>query len=535
MSSVCLLPKWRRPSSRRAEAGGAGKKKMDDVFHRKTIKYVVPLNQIDTFSESLSKFIPLSPFKFADGTSVDTEMVSSVYYDTKGLDLYKGRVDKEHKAELLRIRWYGPFLRHCEHVYVERKRHYDFMGTGKLSNKKRFALPLKEVAAYLSGALEVGETSVELEKENLAYKIQAKVISQQLSPVIRTEYERTSYWDPSSVDGIRVTVDTACRTYQEHATWQEVMNASGLPRHPPADLGMAVVEVKIPCVPGESPCLPPWMDNLLALVEAIPLKVSKYQFGCISFYPDLAYPHGLWVSEYEALRSSWPVDTSTISVPEESGSNGLPAASHQRLTGLSRKSSRGTQRSTQARASARGKSAKSWGPAPLGYGDGDLPEPEAVDSKRQRRVLGNVRAALRYLDPLKGPRRDGFDYDRFGKVEPKCFMSNERTMINYFQTAWNIFAFCVGLIHIASFHDIIPVVIALTALADSIIIYAAVLFHMRRSFMASVVRARRGLVPWYFNESFYILCITLAMLVSYNGYIMFLIIERPEGFLELSI
>ena len=61
-------------------------------------------------------------YKFTDGAT-DSDLVTSIYFDSPGRQLYEGRLKKFDGAIALRVRWYGPTPAHDDIVYMERKVH----------------------------------------------------------------------------------------------------------------------------------------------------------------------------------------------------------------------------------------------------------------------------------------------------------------------------------------------------------------------------------------------------------------------------
>ena len=82
--------------------------------------------------------------------------------------------------------------------------------SGKDSNKKRFAIEMRDVEAYLKGKF--CPTS---EKEGtLPERVQQLILEQGLQPMIHTLYQRTSYVNKND-SSVRVTLDENVRVYRE--------------------------------------------------------------------------------------------------------------------------------------------------------------------------------------------------------------------------------------------------------------------------------------------------------------------------------
>ncbi|KAJ1480086.1 VTC domain-containing protein [Baffinella frigidus] len=159
--------------------------------------------------------------------SGDSQLVNSVYFDNRQMQLYHGRMDKTPGAIALRLRWYGTEIKN---VYVERKTHLDSW-TGNVSVKERFSLEPEQVVLYLNGSYKVvlylngsykvnefaddvvpylngsykvnefaddmkrkGKKDTDIQAACKLFSQIARVIeSKQLGPTVRTQYMRTAF------------------------------------------------------------------------------------------------------------------------------------------------------------------------------------------------------------------------------------------------------------------------------------------------------------------------------------------------------
>ena len=75
--------------------------------------------------------------------------VSSVYFDSVGMDLYHPRILREEGAQLLRARWYGPKPKGSEPIFLELKTHHESWVNAK-SVKECVAIQTKDMGEFLS-------------------------------------------------------------------------------------------------------------------------------------------------------------------------------------------------------------------------------------------------------------------------------------------------------------------------------------------------------------------------------------------------
>ncbi|KOO33870.1 vacuolar transporter chaperone 4, partial [Chrysochromulina tobinii] len=98
------------------------------TFIRSTRKYWVATADVLKVKTFLLRRLPvykrsrLPVYKFTDGAT-DSDLVTSIYFDSPGRQLYEGRLKKFDGAIALRVRWYGPTPAHDDIVYMERKVH----------------------------------------------------------------------------------------------------------------------------------------------------------------------------------------------------------------------------------------------------------------------------------------------------------------------------------------------------------------------------------------------------------------------------
>ncbi|KNC83469.1 hypothetical protein SARC_04278 [Sphaeroforma arctica JP610] len=257
----------------------------DQEFVRKSIKYVLPNDAVDSFIQLIEPTLPVSPFTLPSGEVVTSQVNNSSYFDDEYLNQYKERVVKNENAELYRVRWYGDSFEPVENLFIERKRHHNYKRTGKYSNKKRLDLPKEEMSRFLLG------TPVELlnpSKAKLAEEIQTVMMHNK--PKIRTQYLRTSFMSQDIKD-LRVTLDRDIKMFAEPQSWTEIARLNGRARGECDMMPFAIVEVKVALVQGGRPQCPEWLEVALLSSGARNIKLSKYGYGCMKFFRNMHILH----------------------------------------------------------------------------------------------------------------------------------------------------------------------------------------------------------------------------------------------------
>eukprot|EP00122_Pirum_gemmata_P004914 Pgem_evm1s4478 len=246
---------------------------------RKTTKFIITNDQIESFTRKLQRTLPISPFKSGEGefkNGVDKVLNNSVYFDSDDLCMYDRRVIKAEKSDLYRTRWYGEKMSN-DCFFLERKRHRETHLHGKQSTKKRALMSSKK-----------GEDDFET-----LSKYQTVINEKQLKPKVKTQYFRTSFMS-RNMENVRVTLDENIKIINPNISGRQIMH----------ELPFAVVEVKILFEENEQVSVPHWLLNIITSHQGKKLKFSKFNSGCMILYPQLCtetprYQHALeeWVEE----------------------------------------------------------------------------------------------------------------------------------------------------------------------------------------------------------------------------------------------
>lgn len=296
-------------------AGGA-----QQNFVRQTTKYWVHPDNITELKLIILKHLPVLVFNSNKEFEKEDSAITSIYYDNKDLELYKGRLEKTEGAEAIRLRWYGGM--NSDLIFVERKTHREDW-TGEKSVKARFSLKEKHVNDFMKGRYTVDQAFEKARKEGkksiqeiesleaLAREVQYTVIKKRLRPVMRSFYNRTAFQLPGDAR-VRISLDTELTMVREDnfdghdrtkGNWRRMDIGVDWPFNqlPPKDVERfpyAVLEVKLQTQLGQEP--PQWVRELVSshLVEAVP-KFSKFIHGCATLLPDMVDLIPFWLPQMD--------------------------------------------------------------------------------------------------------------------------------------------------------------------------------------------------------------------------------------------
>jgi len=227
--------------------------------------------------------------------------ISSVYFDSENLDLYRERIKRSEGAQLVRVRWYGNNKPNENAlVFLELKTHHECWISNK-SVKERVTIAqyrMKDMIDVSGGSwtkefaqkIVVEATGSNFSEEELAasrdllLEIRNVFCKWNLKPCVRTSYTRAAFQNPDN-NNIRLTIDRditvvdemqaykdRCRTGKEG--WcienQDLVSIDSFAKVP-----YGVFEVKVSL--GESPLLVEELIASDAIVE-VP-KFSKFLTG----------------------------------------------------------------------------------------------------------------------------------------------------------------------------------------------------------------------------------------------------------------
>lgn len=224
--------------------------------------------------------------------------ITSIYFDSPRMSLYKERLPRHEGAQLLRARWYGRRPTGEEVIFLELKTHHEKWINTK-SVKERVAIREKDMARFLSleewsiqDAKEVASAASPTLDESVLnragdrlLRMHELVFQHGLRPCVRTCYLRAAFQSSAS-NALRLTIDRNITMVDETKAHQ---GSWCLPEDAVIQNTMAtrvpfvVLEVKLA---GDSPT-PPVIEDLQSrgvIQEAT--KFSKFLTGAAAFNTD---------------------------------------------------------------------------------------------------------------------------------------------------------------------------------------------------------------------------------------------------------
>merc|ERR1712190_60171 len=153
------------------------------------------------------------------GDMEESQLLSSVYFDSPTAVSYNERIRREEGARLVRFRWYGEnnFEPDMD-VYVERKIHHEGWGSAS-SAKERCIVPQKDIFSFMKGKLDVDGYFAKLAAEGMyteksrksmkgiCHEVNTMIQEKKLQPIIRTSYYRCAF-QLSTSNEVRISLDT---------------------------------------------------------------------------------------------------------------------------------------------------------------------------------------------------------------------------------------------------------------------------------------------------------------------------------------
>jgi SPX domain protein involved in polyphosphate accumulation/uncharacterized membrane protein YidH (DUF202 family) len=152
------------------------------------------------------------------------DQISSVYFDSENLDLYRERIKRSEGAQLVRTRWYGTKPKENKPVFLELKTHHECWIDNKSVKERVNILQRrmndmvnvksgpwsKEFAEKLVREAYEDESDVKQEQVDasaaLLLEIRDIFCKFHLKPCCRTSYTRVAFQNPDSND-LRLTID----------------------------------------------------------------------------------------------------------------------------------------------------------------------------------------------------------------------------------------------------------------------------------------------------------------------------------------
>jgi uncharacterized membrane protein YidH (DUF202 family) len=396
--------------------------------------------------------------------------ISSVYFDSPDMYLYKKRLPRHEGARLFRIRWYGEKPKGEGKVFLELKTHHE-KWVNVPSVKERVVICERDVktilsrtarmriqdAQYIVRAANPKLSGQDFDKATaLLLTMHDLVVRLNLHPCVRSKYLRVAFQAPDN-NKLRLTVDRNIMVIDEHSTrpGQWCLDNNEITQAMMAKVPFDVFEVKLA---GSS--MPLSMQTLLqdgTIMEAP--KFSKFLTGAAKYNTFKLEILPYW-AEHEAFR--------------------------QFFTGVSFMKSHSRSGSSES-------STQSLGPPKVSWNDDSEQTSstsassagcDACEGGKQER---SKRSALTFVSEFRGSRSHSAKKVRVAhnarvRVEPKSFFANERTFIQWISAALLLITISVILLDFAARdpdHSMIPVSLVLLV-GSALIVLHAIYSYLRR-------------------------------------------------------
>jgi uncharacterized membrane protein YidH (DUF202 family) len=382
--------------------------------------------------------------------------ISSVYFDSPDMKLYRDRIARLEGAQLLRARWYGKKPTGSKPVFLELKTHHEkWVNTKSVKERvnireadmKHFLAHRKWTIAdaqsiVLAANKDMGEEEL-CKAANLLLTMHKLVVRLDLRPCVRSAYSRAAFQSPKD-NSLRLTIDRNITLIDETRTssgsWclpDDAVIGSDMARTVP----YAVYEIKL--AGSEMPAsMQALLDSGVILDAA---KFSKFLTGAAAFQGGKINVLPYW-AEYDTFIPLF---------------FGKPTAANDVATPVSMATRRNFPIETTQSTSSEQSLSKTnvTGTSPFG---------NCASSARSRESVTKIEQRIAPKKPAR--------------VEPKSYFANERTFIQWISAALLQVTVAVILLEFESQHPEYPLVsigLLLCGCAAVIIAYALYAYHRR--------------------------------------------------------
>jgi len=234
------------------------------------------------------------------GDMEESQLLSSVYFDSPDAVSYQERIRREEGARLLRFRWYGENnMEPDKDIYIERKIHHEGWGSDQ-SAKERSILPQKVVSDYMSGKFDIDAFYEQMAREgavsdkarkamkSICVEVDDMIQQKKLQPIIRTSYYRCAF-QLATDNKVRISLDTQMSLLNEFREGRQgsdawcLTSSDRLSKDEIYRFPFAILEIKLQNV-SETPL---WLRQTLADVGAVQVhKFSKFQHAMAFLHPE---------------------------------------------------------------------------------------------------------------------------------------------------------------------------------------------------------------------------------------------------------
>lgn len=339
--------RW-RSSQNTAEQAKDATWKPPESFIRNTSKYWVKPDKVVLLKTRLLEKLPyllfgasqvdqeklLEPFALLDldyegmelgnamnaysGNLEESQLLSSVYFDSPDGVSYNERIRREEGARLVRFRWYGENNGEDDKdIFVERKVHHEGFASAK-SAKERCVIPQKDIFDFMKGRFDIDGFFAKLAAEgmysekarksmkSIANEVNQMMQEKKLQPIIRTSYYRCAF-QLSTDNKVRISLDTQMSLLNEfkegghpNPPWSHI-GSDRLTKDDVYRFPYAILEIKLQDVSDT----PKWLRQTLADIEAVQVhKFSKFQHAMAFLHPTRVpiMPH--WAKDFREWHAA---------------------------------------------------------------------------------------------------------------------------------------------------------------------------------------------------------------------------------------
>lgn len=216
---------------------------MNNTFKRKEVKFLLTIDQKESFMQSIKDFIQDDAF--------GEYTICNIYYDTPDSRLIRRSIEKPVYKEKMRVRSYGQANEESK-VFIELKKKYQ-----GIVYKRRVAMPMDEANNYIEGnACRNGQVESEINYFLEMYD--------GISPAMFISYNRRAYF---------VTEDPELRiTFDDNILWREedLSLKSEIYGNSILDEDQCIMEIKC------AGAMPLWLVRALAEHKIYKTSFSKY-------------------------------------------------------------------------------------------------------------------------------------------------------------------------------------------------------------------------------------------------------------------
>ncbi|KOS22599.1 Vacuolar transporter chaperone 3 [Escovopsis weberi] len=256
--------------------------------------------------------------------SSDSPSITSIYFDNAKFDVYAEKVERQSEVSSLRLRWHGQLSSKPE-IFLEQKT----ADAGGNSAEYKFVIKDKYITPFLRGEYSMEKTVAKMERQgqpaeqieafkNTVAKVQQLQQREQLTPVMRANYDRTAFQKPAD-DRVRISIDTdlafiredtldhsrPCRDPNE---WHRLEIDNSNMKYPFPNINksevykfpFAVLEIKLKEDGSRKKARPAWVEDLMSshLVHPVP-RFSKFVHGVACLFDDFVNSLPFWLSDLE--------------------------------------------------------------------------------------------------------------------------------------------------------------------------------------------------------------------------------------------